>query len=44
MLTDISLLEMVYESGFLGNSRKPKKKKKTLKKPVLGWRFKLQFP
>lgn len=42
MLTHISLLEMVYESGFLGNSRKPKKK--TLKKPVLGWRFKLQFP
>lgn len=28
MLTHISLLEMVYESGFLGNSRKPKKKKK----------------
>lgn len=27
MLTHISLLEMVYESGFLGNSRKPKKKK-----------------
>lgn len=28
MFTHISLLEMVYESGFLGNSRKPKKKKK----------------